>query len=304
MVSEDNLLTQQDIAWVCSALRVRPEQVTRTEKNDSGLNNDTYILNVDGRRYFYRVPGFGTELFCDRQRECLAYRLCEPFRMTDEVAVFDVTSGRKLSLYYSGSHTVRTENLTELQAAMDLLRRFHALPLDFGTRDNHFDRLLRYEQFALGAGARFDADFYALKKEVLMLREPIEAIPLDFCPVHGDFLPDNVLIRPQAEPILLDLEFAAMGDRFEDLGTFCHHGDLRPEAVARLLRLYLLREPDAAERFKTFVFCATAGLMWYGWAMYKLATGGDRRIYQAFADRSLAYCAEMLPLAIKNEKEL
>lgn len=291
------ILSTMHIHWICSALGVLPEQITGIEKNRLGLNNDTYILSIGDAAYFYRIPGFGTQLFCNRARERLSYQQVAPWRMTDEVLAYDPDSGCKLTVYYPGSHTVRTDQPEALRAAMDLLRRFHALPVTFGTIDSHFQRLARYERFAVDAGGQLSADFYAMKQKFVPLQKRIEAIPALVCPAHGDFIPDNVLIRPRGEPILLDLEFTAMGDPLEDLGTFCHHGNLRPEAVERLLRIYLRREPEPLERFKTLAFCATAGLMWYTWAAYKLTAGADRRTYQAFADRSLAYCAEMLQMA-------
>lgn len=289
---------------ICGILDVPAEDIKSIVKNDKGLNNDTFVVTAAEKTYFYRIPGYGTNLFCDRKREYDSYQLIAPYKMTDSLVYFESDTGIKMSLYYANSHTVSVCDDEELRIAMKLIRRFHELPVRLDAADTHFQRLERYAGYALNFGGRFDPMFYQYLDAIEKIKQRIAQIPVQIEPTHGDFIPDNVLIRRNGPPILIDLEFTAMSDPLEDIGTFCHHGDLESDQVEKVLRFYLDREPTDKERFRTYTYCAAAAMMWYAWAVYKLAVGADPKTYQDFADRSLRYCQINLPVTQKIAEKL
>ncbi|MHC1770589.1 MAG: phosphotransferase [Flexilinea sp.] len=284
---------------ICEILDIPNEDIKSIVKNNKGLNNDTFVVTTAEKTYFYRIPGFGTNLFCDRKREYDSYQLIAPYKMTDSLVYFEPETGVKMSIYYPGSHTVSVCNDEELRVAMKLIRRFHELPVRLDAADTHFQRLERYTGYALNFGGRFDPMFYQYLDSIEKIKRRIAQLPVQIEPTHGDFIPDNVLIRENAAPLIIDMEFTAMSDPFEDIGTFCHHGDLNPDQAEKILKFYLQADPTNEERFRTYAYCAVGAMMWYAWAVYKLAVGGERKTYQDFADRSLRYFETNFPIALE-----
>lgn len=279
---------------ICGALHLKLCEISNIQKNPAGLNNDTWIITAGKKQWLFRVPGFGTERFCDRALEAESYALLHPFSITDEIVFLEAESGLKLSVYISRNHTVNTKTPTDVEGAMRILRKLQKLPVCFPRTDFHAQRIARYRQIAEDTSAVFDRAFEPLAEKTLALLTAADAAE-PVVPSHGDFLPDNVLFDEESgRTILLDWEFGAMGHPLEDLGTFCHHGDLSDEEIFCTAEAYYGREPETSEMRSVFVHCASAAVMWYSWAVFKLATGSDPETYRHFAARSLTFAARCL----------
>lgn len=107
---------------------------------------------------------------------------------------------------------------------LDTFAGVHATPLDLlppsmpraSDWDTYFDGVLdRYERMA----ARFPSSAPVLRHVSRWARAHRPA-PVPLALTHGDCQPTNVLISPGADPLVIDWEFAHIGDPREDLGYY------------------------------------------------------------------------------------
>ena len=285
-------------ALFCEALKTDPADVLRIYENPGrGISNDTYVIETIGGSYLLRIPGRGTDLFCNRAYECEVYARLAGTGLTDSVPYFDPESGVKISVYIPNAHVARTNCESDLQRAMALLRRFHEQKLRFGPANTAPDRLLYYMQCVekVGGEAFYPDGFDAMRRAVERLRPVLYGDESAFQLVHGDGLPHNYLFPPEGDPILIDWEFASVSMPWEDLGDFCHDGDLAPDECVHLLALYLGRAPTQEEQARLFGYCAAAAGMWCAWSVFKIAMEPTRReFYTDYAALGLRYANDSL----------
>lgn len=288
------------LARICRVLGIQADEMSVRPNPNSGMNNATFIISARAGQYLYRVPGKGTEQFSSRANEAFACRALASYRITDEVLDYDEATGAKLSVYYQGSRVCDPNSDDDLRMAMQLLRRYHALPVRLQGRDDPYMRMRQYGDIARDAGSGLlrRADYAELRARVEQSAELFACAEDELCPVHADCLPGNVLFRADGEPILIDLEFAAMGCAYGDLADFCHDAQLAPERCAALLGMYLTREPAPQELRRLYFYCAAVALMWSGWAAYKAQTErAEAEFFDGYADMSIRYAAQSLMAA-------
>ncbi|HZK29045.1 MAG TPA: phosphotransferase [Clostridia bacterium] len=293
----EKLLDDRHITRFCKILGIEADQIERIYVNPGrSANNENFVFVVKGESYLYRVPGHGTALFCSREREALAYALLAPLNITDEVLYLDAKTGIKISNYYVDSRIPSSENKEELAACMRLLRKLHESDLDLDYTDSLFDRMERYRRYALEVGGdKFYLQGYDdYLDQMRFFKTTIHEDRPARCFTHGDASINNFLItREHADPILIDLEFPAMSDPYEDIATFCVDAEYRRDDILLMLEYYLRREPDDQERYRVLGLCAVAGMMWYSWAAYKSAVADNNQQFIGFRDDYHQYVGEV-----------
>ena len=281
---------RERVAAVCRRLGV-PGGVLSLERNPHcGMNNATWIVRTAQGSYLCRIPGAGTELFCNRAQEKHAYEQLAGRALTDELVGYDARTGAKATVFYPGSRTCDPRSASDRRAAMALARRLHASGARLMGVDDPLARLRRYARAADRAGALLTrrAGFAAAMARISALRGEFACGAR--CPVHADFLPANVLIRGDGSAMLIDLEFASMGSPYGDLADFCHDAGFSREACRVLLEEYLERAPSRGEAGRLFAYCACVALMWSAWAAFKACAEPDLQAFFAdYRDRSIAY---------------
>lgn len=282
---------------------LRAMDMTRGQIQDAynnpgrGITNATYVFRTDRGDYMLRLPGRGTEMFCDRRAEWELYRRLRQEHITDEVRYFDPDTGIRVTVYYPDSHVINTGDEGELQQGMALLRRFHGLGLAGGERNTALDRMAYYIQCVeqVEGTDLFPADFWPVRQRVMEECGRYYEDESRFQLIHGDCLPHNFLFPGGREPILLDWEYAGVSDPYEDLGDFCHDGDLPEGACLHLLELYLQRPGAPAERRRLFAMCASAAIMWAAWSVFKMKMEPqDRAFYRDYAGLGIRYARQSL----------
>jgi thiamine kinase-like enzyme len=112
----------------------------------------------------------------------------------------------------------------------------------------HVGRLLEdYASVVRDRGAALPEEY----AELLELARNIELAlpPAPSAPCHNDLLAANVIRALEDERLLIvDWEYAGMGDPRFDLGNLCVNNDFDEHAEEQLLRSYLARAPTDAER--------------------------------------------------------
>ncbi|MCC8357095.1 MAG: choline kinase family protein [Oscillospiraceae bacterium] len=280
------------------AMNLRQEQVLEAYNNPGrGITNDTYVFRTTVGDYMLRLPGRGTEMFCDRRAECALYARLKDEHITDEVCYFEPDTGIRVTVYYPESHVINTADEGELRRGMALLRRFHGLKIKGERQNTALDRMEYYIQCVKDVEGEsfYPAEYWPVRERVLSVCPAYYGDGSQFQLVHGDCLPHNFLFPHGREPVLIDWEYASISDPMEDLGDFCHDGDLPAEACVHLLELYLERPSTSAERRKLFAMCASAAIMWGTWSVFKTKMEPqDRIFYQDYAQLGVRYARESL----------
>ena len=298
-----NLLNKEHIDTFCNVLGITADKIEQIYVNPGrSANNSNFVIIANEQPYLYRVPGSGTEKFCSRSREALAYKLLAPLKITDDVIFLSEDTGIKISKYYEGSRIPSSTNKEELVASMRILRKLHGQGIDFPFVDTLFDRMERYRTYVYEVGGeKYYLDgFDGYLEDMRHFKRYMDSVDIKFCFTHGDASINNLLITKEySHPILIDMEFPAMADPFEDIATFCVDAEYRRNDILLMLEYYLDREATLEEQYHVLGLCAVAAMMWYSWAAYKSAVEDDNRLFLDFRDAYHQYVGEVYKAALK-----
>lgn len=263
-------------------------------------NNSSYVFETTEGNFLYRIPGKGTEKFCDRNLEIKAYEKLAKYNIFDEIIYID-DSGIKISKYYKNSR-IPLNDFEELRKTMKVFRTLHSLPLEFPRKESLFDRAKRYNTYVLEVGGEeyYLNNFKIYQEELIKFEEYWNNLNVEFVFTHGDASINNILILKNEEtPKLIDLEFPTMSDSFDDLATFSVDANFLEEDIINILELYLGRKSTDEEKYHVLGLTATATLMWYSWAAYKSKEEKNKKPFINFRNDYDKYLGEIL-LAMKK----
>lgn len=292
-----NLLDAGHIDIFCDALNIKPDKIENIYVNPGrSANNSNFVIVADQQSYLYRVPGPGTDKFSSRSREALAYKMLAPLKITDEVLYLSEKTGIKISKYYENSRIPLSANKDELAASMKSLRKLHEEKIEFPYVDTLFDRMERYRTFVYEVGGEkyYLNGFDEYLENMRQLKQRIASDEIEYRFSHGDASINNILITKEfAYPLLIDLEFPAMAEPFEDIATFCVDAEYRKDDILLMLEFYLGRKGTVKEQYRMLGLCAVAAMMWYSWAAYKSAVEDDNQMFVEFRNDYHQYVGEI-----------
>lgn len=303
-----SLVDKKHIELFCEVLKVNQGELQDIYINPGrSANNSNFVFVVNDKSYLYRIPGKGTEKFCSRNREALAYKMLAPLKITDEVIYLSEETGIKVSKYYEESKIPTSTNKNELKASMGILKELHGHKIDFPFTDTLFNRMERYRTFVYEVGGEkfYLPGFDGYLENMREFKKYLDGIDTKLCFTHGDASINNILItREHKHPILIDIEFPAMADPFEDIATFCVDAEYRERNILLMLEYYLGRGGTLAEQYHVLGLCAVAAMMWYSWAAYKCAVEEDNQLFINFRDDYHQYVAEVYGSVLEIFKEM
>ena len=303
-----NLVNKKHIDTFCSVLNISSNDIEDIYVNPGrSANNSNFVFVVDKKTFLYRIPGAGTDKFSCRSREALAYETLSPFKITDEVIYLSKETGIKISKFYMNSRIPSHTDADELAACMDSLKRLHELEIDFPFTDTLYDRMERYKNFAyeVGGNKYYLEGFKDHLFKIQQLKKHLYSENRKFRFTHGDASINNVLITQEHDfPILIDMEFPAISEPFEDIATFCIDAEFKEKNILLMLKYYLGREGTFEERFRVLGLTAIAALMWYSWAVYKCAVEENNQQFIDFRDDYEQYIKEIYKPTIKAYEKM
>lgn len=217
----------------------QPEPLT------GGITNRNYRARLGGRDYVIRLPGKDTALLgISREAERVANHAAAGLGIAPEVV-----AGYEdcLVTRFVPSRAVSVPELASAPGeAARALRAFHDLGPRLPTR-------FWVPELVEGYAAIVQERGGVLPREYEDAREVAGRIaaarPLtDPVPCHNDLLTANLIRGSDGVLLLVDWEYAAMGERFFDLGNLSINNEFDEHADRRLLEAYLERPPEAGER--------------------------------------------------------
>jgi thiamine kinase-like enzyme len=217
---------------------------------EGGITNRNFRVNFGGTDYVVRLPGKDTDLLgIDREAERLATKEAAELGLGPQVGAM-LDHPPCLVTCFVESREVTAGELREparVEEVARALRGFHEsgleLPTDFYVSQIADD----YAEVTRGRGGTVPEAFgdarEQARKVVKSVRKNDEHQPV---PSHNDLLTANFL-NDGERLVIVDWEYAGMGDRYFDLGNFAANNELGDEDEGRLLAAYF-GEPATPRR--------------------------------------------------------
>jgi thiamine kinase-like enzyme len=213
---------------------------------DGGITNRNYRVTLGGADYVVRLPGKDTDLLgISREAERLATEAAAALGIAPAVAA---SLDECLVTSFIACEPVTSAELAGAAAEIAIaLRAFHDCPIQLPVRFWVPELLEDYAAITRERGGTLPA---AYAETVAIAARIAAALPdPEPAPCHDDLLAGN-LIRAQADGrmLIVDWEYAGMGDRLFDLGNLSINNDFDERADERLLEAYFGEPPTDGRR--------------------------------------------------------
>ena len=280
----------------------------------AGLTNANYRLSLDGERYVLRLSGKNTErLGIHRAHEAAALQAAAAAGLAPEIIAFIEPEGHLVTRWIDGRHWKHKEFRTpqNVRLLTETVKRIHTLPPN-GATFSPFQRVLAYLEtarcFAVPLPAGFDRYLQTMRAVQADQRQDTSDWQR-FC--HNDLVAVNYLyVEAEQRIIVLDWEFAGLGDIYYDLATVvythdsegpipheleelmlaCYFGETTPWQHRRLLGM----------KYMLMLFTGMWGLAQHGMQKGGLIPAVEGFDYLEFAEYLFAHDIKELEMRIQN----
>jgi thiamine kinase-like enzyme len=219
------------------AERVWPGKDVAIEPLGGGITNRNFKVVTDGARFVLRIGGKDTDLLgIDRAAEHAASRIADDLGLGPEVVAFVEPEGYLVTRYVDGE--VGKVDVARVGAALRLLHDGPAFPGRFDS----FRVVEAYRATAAEHGVGVPSAYDRARELANQIEQRRSYAPVRPC--HNDLLNAN-FIDDGVRLVLVDWEYAGMGDPFFDLGNFAVNHELTEESEQALLLAYGSDDADA-----------------------------------------------------------
>ena len=261
---------------------------------EGGITNQNFRLALGGQEYVLRIGGRNAELLgIDRSREHAASALAASLGIGAEVVFADGSRDLMVTRFIRGS-VMTSETAAEprtLRRLVDSIRRTHEGP-EFPGVFSAFDAVRQLHRSAVEHGVSLPTEVAEALSRLTLIEQAIGR-PDRPRPCHNDLLPGNFI--DDGERIrIIDWEYAAMGDRFFDLGNLAVNLSLNEDSCRALLAEYFGRtHPEDLARVYLMRMASDMREACWGFLQVGLSTlDFDFRAYgMKHLDRFLAHTA-------------
>jgi thiamine kinase-like enzyme len=262
---------------------------------EGGITNRNFRVNFGGTDYVLRLPGKNTDLLgIDREAERLATKKAAELQLGPKVAAM-LDQPPCLVTCFVKSRDVTAAEMREpatIDAVARALRGFHQsgleLPTDFYVSQIADD----YAEVSRSRGGTLPEAFErardSARKVVKAVRKNEEHGPI---PCHNDLLTANFL-NDGEHLVIVDWEYAGMGDRFFDLGNFAVNNELGDEDEERLLAAYFGEEATPRRRAALKLFRFMSDFREAMWGVVQTSVSELDFDFVAYADKHFKRMAE------------
>ena len=242
---------------------------------EGGMSNYTYVVECQGKKYTYRVPGKFAERFVDREEEWENIQEVNRLGLNNITEYVEIRSGEKLAEYVEGTIMSTTDVVSYNEMSVKALKKIHSSDMKF--RDyNAFGRLDDDQRYCLETGYVFPQEYLDLRKKLDAIRATQTNVPK--VPCHCDYQPTNLVISGD-KLYVLDWEFAGMNDPFYDIACY---GNVGFDKALSLLEAYVGHKPTKEELQRLYFHRAFQCLQWFNVAIFKDRVGLSKDLNMDF----------------------
>jgi thiamine kinase-like enzyme len=266
------------------------------EALEGGITNRNFRVNLGGTQYVVRLPGKDTGLLgIDREAERLATKKAAELELGPKVAAM-LDDPPCLVTCFIESREVTAEELRQPGCLDEIgrdLRGFHESGLELPTDFYVSEIVSGYADIARERGGELPEAFGhardCAKKIVKAVRRHPEHQPL---PCHNDLLTANFL-HDGKRLVIVDWEYAGMGDRYFDLGNFAVNNELGDAEEDRLLEAYFGEPPTARRKAALKLFRFMSDFREAMWGVVQTAVSDLDFDFGGYADKHFKRLAEI-----------
>ena len=242
---------------------------------EGGMSNYTYVVECQGKKYTYRVPGKFAEKFVDRDEEWANIQEVNRLGLNNVTTYVEIRSGEKLAEYVEGTIMSTTDVVSYNDMSVKALKQIHNSNLIFKDY-NAFGRLDEYERYCRETGFTHPQEYLDLRAKLEAIRKSFGRLPS--VPCHCDYQPTNLVISGD-KLYVLDWEFAGMNDPFYDIACY---GNAGFDKALALLEAYVGHKPTEEELKRLYFHRAFQCLQWYNVAIFKDRVGLSKDLNMDF----------------------
>lgn len=227
-----------------------------------GMSNYTYLIEIDGKKYTFRIPGNGAQQFTNRKKEVKIMEQIKPYDFLPYPLINDVETGYKLAPYVEGTALNEVPD-KPYGLVVSILKKLHSIP-KFPYGYDHLQRLEKYEKICSSQ----DLVYLTLKDKWLDIYESTLK-DIEFVACHGDAQTANFVLT-DSRLYLLDWEFSANNDPIYDIACF---GNNNMNEAIDLLEEYYENSAGKNEYQRLYAWRMFQCLQWHNVAKYKHEIG-------------------------------
>lgn len=233
-----------------------------------GISNTNWKIDLpDGRSFFAKIPGRGTEMFVDRYAahdasvtagECGVSAKVHCFIESLGVEIFEFLDG-----YRASSNADFLEPTIRQNAAL-AFRHFHQQPAlsltktIFDQADEHMAQVADLDGYT-------PPDSVWIRRQYEYARAALQAAGIDLAPCLNDNLAGNFMLNSDRDVLLVDFEYASNNDPLYDLALWFDEMFFEPEAEHEIIEAYF-GEVTSQMLARIYIYRALADVKWSNWA--------------------------------------
>ena len=249
---------------------------------EGGMSNYTFVVESEGKKMTYRVPGKYAEKFVDRDVEWENIQKVDSLGLNNHTIYVELCSGEKLADYVEGTIMSDTDVVSYNAMSVAALKKLHQSGLKLKDYDA-FGRLDDDERFCHDTGFTHPDAYRVLRSKLEDLRGQMGQTEL--VPCHCDYQPTNLVIDGD-KLYVLDWEFAGMNDPFYDIACY---GNAGFDKALALLEAYVGHKPTQQELRRLHFHRAFQCLQWYNVAIFKDRVGLSKDLNLDFNQIALMF---------------
>ncbi|MGF7110191.1 phosphotransferase [Treponema pedis] len=257
---------------ISSVFKRGEHSITNLQPLHFGMTNKSFLFQVEGEKYIFRIPGEGTNMLINRKHEHAVYTAIAPLKLSDKIIFFDSERGVKITKFMEGVRNADPNNSCDLKLCMQAARTLHSSNIKVEHEFNFEERINYYEKLANEKNGILYNDYLEVREMVREISDYLKRLEKSFALTHIDLVPDNLLIS-ENEVYLIDWEYAGMCDPLADLAMFSIYSYYENEQIENLMNIYFEREPSENERLRVYCYVVLGGFLWALWTSYKQALG-------------------------------
>ena len=242
-----------------------------------GLTNHTYKVVIDDDMYSVRIPGEGTEAMINRTDEKVSTKLACEIGIDANLLYFD-DKGVKVTEYIKNAVTMSAESLRDLsniKLVAEVLKKLHSCGADTKVSFDVFEMAESYEKIIKINNVDMYGDYAYVKSRVKEIKSEIDSlVNIKKVPCHNDPLCEN-WVKSNDRMYLIDWEYAGMNDGMWDVADVSTEAGFTEELDTIILREYLGREPEVADKKHMLANKIYADYLWTLWAKTRVPYDGQ-----------------------------
>ncbi len=239
-----------------------------------GITNLNYLVSVAGSsdepaaRYVLRIPGQGTDVFIDRERE-LANHVAAAASGVTPPLLHRIEPGPCTVVPFIDGETLHPDTIAghpdHLDKIVRAVRTYHGNAA-FANEIHVFDMIREYTAMAHEVGAALPMELehmFPLGDAVELAMERDQPAPVA---CHCDLLSENFIVGSDGRLWVIDWEYGGMTDPYFDLGDFCVEHPLSDAEERTILATYC-GGWDEHRYSRMMLYKLVADHWWSIWAM-------------------------------------